>query len=483
MCCHGLKEPLIKSLPMSLGILVLIYLAGTLAIGWFASTFVHGSSDFFNAGRRLPFVLSSFALFALWFGSETIFGASSEFVANGLLGVIEDPFGACLCLVLFGLFLVRPLYRLNLLTLGDLFHNAYGRKTEYLSSFFMILTFVGYAAAQIIALSYLFETAFGIDPVYGRLASAVIVSGYTAAGGMWAVSLTDFVQSIVIMAGLVFLCVSLSAGLDMEGVFAPPSDYFFDFIPSQHNGMGWMEYLAAWMTLALGSLASQDIFQRANAAKTENIAVYSTLFGAFLYLCFAMLPLYLGLLVYQVDPGLLTEGDGQDMILRLVEGHAPLWLQALFFGALISAVFSTCSGALLAPSSILAENLVRPLLFPDASDAQLLRISRLCVAFMAMLSTIIAFSNDSIYDLVAESSTLGAVSILVPMLYALFSKTGSATGAWLSMICGLLGYLVYEYGMDGFPVPGMFMGMLCSLVGMMAGNFRQAGKPASKVIH
>jgi SSS family solute:Na+ symporter len=463
---------------MSLGILVICYLAGTLLLGWFASTFVHGSRDFFNAGRRLPFVLSSFALFALWFGSETIFGASSEFIEHGLLGVMEDPFGACLCLVLFGLFLVRPLYRLNMLTLGDLFHTAYGRKTEYLSSFFMILTFVGYAAAQIIALSYLFETTFGLNPAYGRLASAVIVTGYTAAGGMWAVSLTDFVQSLVIMAGLVLLCVNLSEGLEMAAVFAPPRENFLEFFPSESNGMGWLDYLAAWMTLGLGSLASQDIFQRANAARTEDIAVYSTLFGAFLYLCFAMLPLYLGLLVYQLDPGLMAAGDGQNLILRLVEGHAPLWLQALFFGALISAVFSTCSGALLAPSSILAENLVRPLLCPDADDAQLLRISRSSVACMAAISTVIAFSKDSIYDLVAESSTLGAVSILVPMLYALFGKSHSAAGAWLSMVAGLSGYLVFEYGVDTFPVPGMFMGMLCSWAGMLAGcwfDSRQAG--------
>ena len=468
----------IRSTVMSLGFLVTLYLAGTLVLGYFASTFVHGSSDFFNAGRRLPFVLSSFALFALWFGSETILGASSEFIEHGLLGVMEDPFGASLCLLLFGLFLVRPLYRQNLLTLGDLFHNAYGRKTEYLSSFFMILTFVGYAAAQIIALAFLFESAFGIDQVYGRLMSALVVTCYTAAGGMWAVSITDFVQSLVIMAGLVFLCINLSSQVEMAAVFAPPTEHFLDFFPSSDNGMSWLDYLAAWMTLALGSLASQDIFQRANAARTENIAVWSTIFGTVLYLCFAMLPLYLGLVVFQLDPALL-EGERQNIILRLVEGHAPLWVQALFFGSLISAVFSTCSGALLAPSSILAENLIRPLFYPDIDDAGLLRISRLSVAFIAVISTAIAFSSDSIYDLVAKSSTLGAVSILIPMLNALFGKHRSSLGAWLAMSLGLLGYVICEYGVEDFPVPAMFVGMACSWAGLLTGNMLQSAKLTS----
>src|SRR5688572_20223039 len=129
---------------MTLGWLVTLYLLVTLLLGIAASAMIRGVSDFFSASRRLPFVLSSFALFALWFGSETIFGASAEFLENGLLGVIEDPFGGALCLLLFGLLLVRPLYRQNLLTLGDLFRKPYGRQTEYLSALFMILTFVGY---------------------------------------------------------------------------------------------------------------------------------------------------------------------------------------------------------------------------------------------------------------------------------------------------------------------------------------------------
>jgi solute:Na+ symporter, SSS family len=463
---------------MSLGFYVILYLVITLVIGFAATLLIKGARDFLLASRQLPFIISSMALFALWYGSETVFGASAEFMENGLIGVIEDPFGGFLCLVLFGLFLVRPLYRRNLVTLGDLFREAYGPRVELVSSFFMILTFVGYIAAQLIALGILFEIVFGMDPVTGRLLSAVIVTAYTTAGGMWAVSITDFVQSLVIMSALAVLCFYLSGTVDSTVTFTPPRENFFDFLPAPDNGTSWTDWIAAWLTLGLGSLASQDIFQRANSARSERVAVYSTLFGAVLYLVFAMAPLYLALLVFQLEPDLL-EGDAQYALLQLVGGHAPFWLQVCFYGALLSAVFSTASGALLAPSSILAENFFKPLFLRNSTDRSLLRASRIAVVLMALVATALTFFSDSIYDLVAESSVLGAVSILVPMLYALFGRQPSAAGAVCSMSLGLVAYVLREYWYVGNPVPSLFMGMGASWAGMLLGNALSGTRSAS----
>lgn len=454
---------------MSLPLAVSLYLALTLAVGVAATRLVHTSGDFINASRRLPFLLSSMALFALWYGSETVFGASSEFMQHGLLGVIEDPFGGFLCLLLFGLFLVRPLYRLNMLTLGDLFRQRYGAQVETVAALCMILTFIGYIAAQLVALSLLFQTVFGIPQLAGLVASALIVTLYTAAGGMWAISLTDFIQSLVIVAGLFLLCLFFTSRLGFEALITPPQEGFYDFVPRERNGMSWLDYLAAWLTLGLGSLASQDIFQRANAARSERVAVNSTLFGAGLYLVCGMLPLYLGLVVIKLEPQLL-EGDAQNALLALVSLHAPGWLQVLFYGALISAIFSTCSGALLAPAAILSENLVKPLLLKDAGERALLWSMRLSVVAMAVICTTLAFASGNIYDLVAESSILGAVSILVPMLNALFGRRQRPAAAILAMLAGLVAYLACEYGPLQLPLPSMFSGMLASAAGLWLGN-------------
>ena len=114
------------------------------------------------AGRSLPLALSSAALFAIWFGSETVFGASGEFLKGGLYSVIEDPFGGALCLMLFGLFYARKLYGMNLLTLGDFFEVRYSKRTELVASFFLAPPYAGYIAAQLVAMGLILNIITGL---------------------------------------------------------------------------------------------------------------------------------------------------------------------------------------------------------------------------------------------------------------------------------------------------------------------------------
>jgi Na+/proline symporter len=162
------------------------------------------------AGRSLPLVLSSSAMFATWFGSETVFGASSEFLKGGLYAVIEDPFGASLCLVLFGFFFARKLYKMDLLTLGDFFKMRYGKRTELVASIFLAPPYVGYIAAQLVAMGLILNVVTGMAVWEGVVLSAFVVTFYTYIGGMWAISVTDFVQSIIIIAGLLVLAIILA---------------------------------------------------------------------------------------------------------------------------------------------------------------------------------------------------------------------------------------------------------------------------------
>lgn len=100
---------------------ILGYLSLNLLVGWWSSRLVHNTEDFVLAGRQLPLMLASMVTFATWFGSETMMGAPSEFINGGILGVIEEPFGAALCLILVGLFYARIFYRLNIITFCDFF--------------------------------------------------------------------------------------------------------------------------------------------------------------------------------------------------------------------------------------------------------------------------------------------------------------------------------------------------------------------------
>jgi Na+/proline symporter len=181
---------------------ILIYLVVTLAIGAWSARLVKNSNDFVLAGRSLPLFLSASALFATWFGSETIFGASSVYLEEGLIGVIEDPFGGALCLILFGLFYLRPMYRMNVLTIGDVFKKIFGERLSFFASIFMIPAYFGYVAAQLIALSLVLGAVTDLSLMEGVVISACIVVFYTFLGGMWAISITDFMQTTLIVIGL-----------------------------------------------------------------------------------------------------------------------------------------------------------------------------------------------------------------------------------------------------------------------------------------
>ncbi len=421
------------------------------------------------AGRRLPLVLASSALFATWFGSETVLGASSEFAEHGLLGVIEDPFGAALCLVLVGLLVARPLYRMNILTFCDFYRDRFGSKVELLSSLCMVPSYFGWIAAQLVALGILFQAVAGIPTLGGIWIGTAVVLIYTYIGGLWAISITDFIQTVVIVIGLIFLAVELGSSAGGIGaVIANTPDGFFRAIP-QPSLTDSLHYFAAWITIGLGSIPQQDVFQRVMAARSEKVAVQASYIGAGMYLTIGFIPLFIGLCAVQVYPSLLTSvSDTQLLLPTVVLQHTGIGLQILFFGALLSAIMSTTSGAILAPATILAENIIKPH-WRISSDAQLLRVLRGSVIAVAIASTVMASLKTNIYDLVALSSVLSLVSLFIPLMAGLYWKKANELGAILSISLGMTGWLIFEYAVPT-EFPSLLWGLGCSIVGLLVGS-------------
>ena len=445
---------------------IIIYLLITIAIGLTASRFVKNAEDFVLAGRRLPLMLASTAVFATWFGSETVMGASSEFVQHGLLGVIEDPFGASLCLLLVGIFFARPIYRMNILTFGDFYRIKFDQKVELLAGIFMVVSYFGWIAAQLVAMGIIMNVVLGIPLEAGILTSAGIVLLYTYIGGMWSISITDFMQTIIIIAGLLFLLIEISgkAGGLAQVIAQAPAD-FFRFTPDPEP-FAFVEYLAAWITIGLGSIPQQDVFQRVMSARSENVAVRASYVGSLMYLTIAFIPLLIGLSAKVVYPELMA-GDPQMVLPQAVLLHSSVLIQVMFFGALLSAIMSTSSGAILAPATILAENVIRPYL-PKLSDKQFLRLLRGSVVAISLVSTVLASMRSNIYELVGESSALSLVSLFVPMVAGLYWKKATPRGALLAMLLGMGAWLVSEFA--GLEVPSLVPGVIASMVGMVVGS-------------
>ena len=443
------------------------YLLLTILIGYVASRKVKTSGDFLLAGRSLPIMLSASALFATWFGSETVFGASSEFLKGGLYGVIEDPFGAALCLILFGMFFARKLYTMKLLTLGDFFKVKFGNRTELVASVFLAPPYVGYIAAQLVAMGLIMNVVVGIEVWQGIVASAVIVTFYTYIGGMWAISITDFIQSIIIVIGLLLLAIVLSreAGGVMNVLNDIPSENL-KFLP-RLEVKEIVNYFAAWFVLGLGSLPSQDVFQRVMSSGSVKTAVRSCFIAAGLYLSIAMLPLFISLCTKHLYPHQIN-GDTQLTLPNMVLQHTALPIQILFFGSLLSAIMSTTSSALLAPAAIVSENVIKPIMKGKLSDIQLLRATRISILVFSVIATVMACLRSNIYELVGESSILSLVSLFAPLMFGLYWKNASAGGALLSMVSGMATWVIFEAFKTTWP--SLMPALIVSLVAMVVGS-------------
>ncbi|SKC08823.1 sodium:solute symporter family protein [Dyadobacter psychrophilus] len=443
---------------------ILAYLLANLGIGLWASRRISTTQDFVLAGRRLPLVLAASATFATWFGSETIMGAPTEFVEHGILGVIEDPFGASLCLLLVGLFFARRFYKMNIITFCDFFRIRYGRQAELLSAILIIPSYFSWIAAQLLAMGIVLKVVLGWSLMTCILGSSVIVVFYTIWGGMWSISITDFVQTIMIIVGLIIVAAVL---YEKVGGFTPLIEAapkgFFRFYPD-FTFKASVEYFAAWITIGLGSIPQQDVFQRVMSAKSASVSVKATLLSSLMYLTVALLPLFIGLCGHHLYPE--TDKDGQLIIPNMVLQHMSLPLQIIFFGALVSAILSTTSSAIMAPAAVLGENIFK-FFNPALTDQQLLRIIRWGVVVITGICIFMAVRGDSIFDLVAESSAFSLVSLFVPLAAGLYWKATNEIGCIISMIAGLVAWLLCAYIETEYPP--LVYGLLASLGGMIVG--------------
>ncbi len=451
---------------------IILYLLVTLFIGWWASRRVKTTQDFVIAGRQLPLFIAACALFATWFGSETIMGASTEFVDNGLLGVMEDPFGAALCLFLIGAFFARPLYRMNILTFNDFFRLRFSRRAELITAIIMVPSYFGWIAAQIVAMAFILNSITGIPFLAGIAACTLIVLFYTYIGGMWAVSITDFVQTIMILLGLLMLAfqVGEQAG-GFQKVIASAPEGHFRILPDG-DWISVLEYFAAWITIGLGSIPQQDVFQRVMGARSAKTAVQASYLAGIMYLTIGAIPLFIGLCGTILYPELQAE-DVQNMIPNLVLRHGSLFLQIMFFGALLSAILSTTSGAILAPATVIGENIIKPM-YKHVSDKQLLAIMRWAVIGVAVSSAVMAGLKKNIYELVGQSSALSLVSLFIPLVAGLYWKKASDTGLLLSVVLGMAVWLPCE--IIGTEIPPLLLGLSASIIGMIAGTFIRPDK-------
>jgi SSS family transporter len=457
--------------------LVIVYLLFTIAIGLLASKRVKNSADFAIAGRHLPLVMIVTTTFATWFGSETVLGIPAKFVQSGLGGVVEDPFGAGTCLILVGLLFAARLYRMTLLTIADYYRERYGRPVEVACSLIIMVSYLGWVSAQVTALGLVFHLLSGeaISLSAGMVIGVVSILAYTLFGGMWSVAVTDFIQMIILVAGLSILAVFASqqaGGADKVIEYAVSQDLFKFWPEPSFKEVAF--FLAAALTMMLGSIPQQDVFQRVMSANNLQSATRGPVIGGICYILFAFVPIFLvvsALIIMPERAGELIAQDPQKVLPTLVMEHMPFFMQVMFFGALLSAIKSCASATLLAPSVTFTENIWRQF-HPHMSDQQGLRAMRVTVLVFSglVLAYAISMQGTSIYELVSGAYQVTLVGAFVPLAAGLYWRRATTQGAVFSMVLGLLAWGLFLATPAGDEFPAQLAGLLASVGGMVIGT-------------
>jgi SSS family solute:Na+ symporter len=458
---------------------VVLYLVGTLAIGVWAGTRINNTRDFAIAGRSLPLIMVVTTTFATWFGAETVMGIPARFVQGGLNSIVEDPFGAGFCLILVGIFFAARLYKLNLMTIGDYYRQRYGSGIEVFCSVAIILSYLGWVAAQITALGLVFTvlTHGAMSESVGMIVGTLAVLIYVVAGGFLAVAITDFIQMIVLVIGLsiiAFFSADLAGGAHNVFAMADKGDLWNFLPPPKFHEIVF--FVGAAVTMMLGSIPQQDVFQRVMSAKSAPTARAGAIIGGASYILFAFVPMFIvaSAVLVMGETGMeLAKNDYQRLLPTFVMTKMPLVMQIIFFGALLSAIKSTSSATLLAPSTSFVENILRHLR-PGMSDKEQLFATRCTIVVFAalVLAYAIAMKGTSIYELVSSAYQVTLVAAFVPLAMGMYWERANTQGAIVSIVLGMSTWIIFfpQLTSWGEHFPGQLAGLIAALIGMVGGS-------------
>ncbi len=441
------------------------FFAVRMGVGIWASRKVANAADYIVAGRSLPIYMIGASVMATWFAAETLMGASSTGYQYGFQGVIFDPFGAAACLFITGFFFTRLMRRARYLTIVDFFVRRYGKWMTVLASIAQLMTYFVWTGAQMVAAGTIVNALFPSVPIeVGMILIAVWVSGYTMLGGMLADTLLDFIQMFFTAGGmaLIFGYVIYQVG-GWDGMVSITETLYnpkpFTLLPDMageagylgyFGSMGWMYWIAAWLSVGLGSIPTQDLFQRSMSARNESTAVWGTYMAGALYLFFGIMSPLIGIMMFKLNPA-FPNPDGVLVGAALL--YVPPVLTAIFMAALASALMSTADSSLLAGASVVTQNLF-PLFGKKLEGKEEVKWTRIMVGINGAIGIVIAVSASIIYELGVVAWTLLLVGLVTPFIFGMYWKKTNGYGAVASVLGGwgswvILTWVAYQFGLGG----------------------------------
>ena len=422
---------------------ILIYVLIQLGIGWWVSRYIKTEVDYILAGRQLGYTLGTFTIFATWFGSESVIGASGAIYDGGLAGGTADPFGFGLCLVIMGFVFAAPLWKRKLTTLADLFRQRYSSGVEKLAVLFMVPSTLMWAAAQIRAFGQVLTASSSLELEIAIGIAATIVIVYTVLGGLLAVAYTDLIQGVILIFGLIalFFLVIFNTP-DIAGVWSSIDPDRLTL--RQPAGTPLVDRIDIWAIPLCGSVVAQELVARVIATRSPKVARRSSIAAGSMYLSFGLIPAFIGLVGLHLVPGL---EDSEQIIPIMAQTYMPTVLYIIFAGALVSAILSTVDSALLVASSLVSHNIVVKSR-PDMPEKRKVGWARIFVVVFGIVAWLIATNAEGVYDLVVDAAAFGTAGIFTIVVFGLFTKTGGKNAAAATLITAMTVWLSATYLFD-----------------------------------
>lgn len=466
-------------------IIIGLYFALIFGVGLYATRFVTDATDFLLAGRRLGLVLATAALAATHFGGGFVVGTGAWGYTYGLIGMAYAV-GVGLALLILAVVAARRMRQLGLVTVPDYLEHRYQSKAaRALGALLSLVAIIGILGAQVWA-SQGALSILGVDPVTGAIIATAVFIVYTAASGLWGVTLTDAVQLVIIFVGIPVAAImglqavggfdgireSLIAtglepagsnGLDAAAVMAVDA-YFHPL------GAGGALVLAAILPAIMYTLIGQDFYQRLFAARDEKIAVRAAALAGVILMAYAAFPALAGM----AARGLFGDAiEPSQAIPVLVAEVLPIWVGAIVVAAIIGAIMSTADSLLVAGTSHLTHDLIGKLVRPNllADPRRMLLLSRLGTVLIGVLALLLALYVQRIIELLLLSYTMYAAGVFIPVVLGLYWSRGTAAGAIAAIVGGSLSGLAIARGWVSAAelplisgLPAIVLGALVSLV-------------------
>jgi SSS family solute:Na+ symporter len=441
-------------------LIIACYIVGMIGIGWVGMRMARTKSDFLVAGRRLGTVMYSGTMSAVVLGGASTIGGVGlgyKFGISGAWLVISIGLG----ILALSVFFARRVVRLKVYTVSEMVDLRYGGSTSIVSGVVMLAYTLMLAVTSTLAYSTIFAVLFDLGKVASVLLGGSIVVLYSVLGGMWSITLTDIVQFTVKTIGVLLLLLPIAlystGGFDSLATRVPPG--FFDF-----GHIGTEKIIAYLLTYTLGLLIGQDIWQRVLTARSDKVATAGGVACGVYCVIYGLAGALIGIAARSLYPHLASPDDAFSTI---VTGQLPVGVRGLVLAAALAALMSTSSGALIACSTVAANDIWAKLRSGRVAGVH---GNRLATLILGVITIVSATLLDSVVDALTVAYNLLVGGLLVTILGALLWKRATKAGALLSMTTGAATVVIcmLTFGVDA--VEPIYYGLVISFIAYVAGS-------------